>query len=388
MPLEEIMLVMFSIIAAPPVSIQDTGMYALSKDTPLFGGAYEISRGFVSFFTPSEYIQNIVSIILSPIFIILFIALAAYILYYVLRSYDRRYRAGIAEGQQLLLFKARQAGLSAYQFKILKGITDFLHLERPSLIADDPHLFERSIPRFLNYALGMGEKGESMVAICRDLVITYEKLYHRASIRRPLTLLSDCELNTLLVLSKSDGTHYISKIKSFTQENAILYVFARAMQLQAIVPGADLKGMLWRSGDAEYDFSSVVMSITGNEMEILLPKEMIRGNPVTHPLVDIVVPCTLTMIGSQGAPEGTVESEIYKLNETEALIRTKAPLDRGKTYAIGFTLSDFLIQSTALLMSERYITDRHAYYYNIRFSSISDAAKTVIGNHLVRHMFS
>jgi hypothetical protein len=382
------MLSIFTFGHVLPASLQDAEMYALGKDTPLFGGAYEISRGFVSFFTPDEYIQNILSIIFSPISIILFIALAAYILYYILRSYDRRYRSSIAEGQQLLLFKARQAGLSSYQFKILRGITDFLHLERPSLIADDPHLFERSIPRFLQYVISMGEKGESVVAICRDLVITYEKMYHRSSIRKPLSLLSDCELNTLLVISKSDGTHYIAKIKSYTQEDVVLHVFARPLQLQAIVPGADIKGMLWRSGDAEYDFSSVVISISGNEMEILLPREIVRGNPVTHPLVDIVMPCTLTIIGSQGESEGTIESDIFKLNETEALIRTRSPLDRTKTYSIGFMLSDFAIQSTALLMSERYITDRHAYYYNVRFSAISDAAKTVIGNYLVRHMFS
>jgi hypothetical protein len=374
-------------IAVIPSVVGGAGMYALNRDTPLFGDAYEISRGFVSFFTASEYIQNIVSIILSPIFIILFIAAVAYLLLYILRNYDRRYRSSIAEGQQLLLFKARQAGLSSYQFKILKGITDFLHLERPSLIADDPHLFERSIPRFLEYALRMGEEEESIVSICRDLVITYEKLYHRATIRKPLSSLSDCELNTLFVISKKDG-NYIAKIKSFTQTNAVVHVFARPAQLQSVVPGADIRCVLWRSGDAEYDFSSVVMSVTGNEMEILLPKELSRGNPVTHPLVDIVIPCTLSVFGNQGAQEGTAEADIFKLNETEALIRTKMPLDRSKTYSIGFTLSEFAIQSTALLMSERYITDRRAYYYNVRFSGISDAAKTVIGNHLLRHLFS
>jgi hypothetical protein len=363
-------------------------LYALDKDTPLFGGAYEISRGFFSFFTVDQYMQNLLAGLLSPFFILIFFGIGIYLLIKLVRKYNQSANADIAQGQQLLLFKAKQLGLSDYQFKILKGITDTLALAKPSAIIDDPRLFERSIARSISFAEKMGEKKDSMESICLDLIITYEKLYHHADIRKPLSSFNDLEINTLSGFCTENGIHFVAKLKSFERDKAIFFVFASREKLEKLIPGTDIKGLLWRSGDAEYDYKSVILSVEGNIAAIQNPVELNRGQPVPHPLIDIVIPCNISVKNQASTPSSPVEADIFKLNESEALIRSKTRIEHSKMYQIEFTVSDFTVRSDVLILRERYIADRHVFYYNLKFTDLSEAGRTVIGNHLTTHLFS
>jgi hypothetical protein len=363
-------------------------LYALDKDTPLFGGIYELSRGFFSVFTLDQYLQNLLAGIFSPFFIILFFAVGLYSLYRLLKKYNQSAKSAVAQGQQLLLFKAKQLGLSDYQFKILKGITDTLNLARPSAIITDPRLFERSIARSISFAEKMGEKRESMESICLDLIITYEKLYHHADIKKPLSSFSDLELNTLSGFCTDEGIHFVVKLKGFERDKAVFFVFASREKIEKLKPGTDIKGVIWRSGDAEYDYKSVILAVEGNIVSIQLPLEVNRGIPVPHPLIDIVVPCSISVKNQAGAVSSPVEADIFKLNESEALIRSKTRIEHSKMYQIEFTVSDFAVRSDIQILRERYIADRHVFYYNLKFTDLSEAGRTVIGNHLTKHLFS
>lgn len=378
----------FGLGSAPFIPVVKDWDWPGKLPNPQIGGSnLEISRGFVSMFTSDEYLQNLFANILSPIFFILIIALIAWLIYRLVRRYDQKVKDGIAQGQQLLLFKAKQMGLTDYQFKILKGITDMLHLEQPSAIMEDARLFERSVRSFLRYAAGMGESDDTLDSICRDLVITHEKLYHHADIRKPLSALKDLELNSLLVIRTEENLRFIGKLRACEKDTFLIQPFVAEKELQSLRPGLGVSAYLWRSGDAEYEFSSVMTLAHDGMIEVIAAGEFQRGQAVPHPLVDIVLPCTLSPKKGISAGAEQITADIFKLNESEAIVRCSEKLSHDHPYVIAFTVSDFTVRSDANVLSERYIADRHVFYFNIRFVGISDAAKTVISALITEHLF-
>jgi len=372
-------------------SASDLRLYNLKEGTPIFDSAIQISKGFASFFTADEYLQNVFSIIMSPLFFILLAGGVIYFIYRTMKKYDQGSKSETAQGQQLLLFKAKQIGLSNYQFKILNGITDMLHLEKPSLIMDDYRLFERSIERFVSFASKMGEKDASLESICRDLIITYEKIYHPADIRKPLTSIRDLEINTLTTLCLENHRFLIAKLRDFTKDRMMLRLFAKINEIESIEPGMDMRIIFWRSGDAEYEFKSVVLARNQSEVELQIPSELTRGQTVPHPLVDIVIPCTLIEKSSLTGNESSgkkIQTDIFKINEYEALIRCGIKLEHSQNYSIEFTMSGFTVRSDVQILRERFIADRKIYYFNLKFVGISEAARTIISNFITEHLFA
>ena len=355
---------------------------------PQIGGSnLEMSRGFVSFLTSDEYLQNVLTFIISPIFFILLTAFIAWLIYRMVRRYDTKIKDGIARGQQLLLFKAKQRGLTDYQFKMLKGITDMLRLEKPSLIMDDPHLFEKSIRSFVPYATGMGEHDETIQSICRDLVITYEKIYHHAEVRRPLSALADLDINSLIAIRTEENMRFIGKLRITEKGNFRIRPFMQEKEMQSLRPGLGITAFFWRAGDAEYEFSSVITQINEGLIDVIATGEFQRGQSVPHPLIDIVIPCTVTPPAGTASQEKEITADIFKLNESEAIIRTGEKLSHEHPYVLSFMISDFTVRTDVAVLSERYIADRHIFYFNLRFSKISDAAKTVISAYITEHLF-
>jgi len=363
----------------------------LSRDTPIFGRAIELSKGFASVFTPDDYLQNFISGILSPILLLSLFALFIWAGYRIIQKYQRAENLEMLQGQQLLLFKTKQLGITQYQYKILKGITDILHLEKPAEILRDPLLFERSIIRFLAFATKMGENKESFESICKDLIITYEKIYHFVDIRKPLSELRELEVNTLIAIETNEGNFFICKIRSQTREGFAIRVFSMAKDLERLTPGTDLRVFFWRSGDAEYEFRSIVIDNDNGDTIIQIPNDFTRGHSVPHPLVDIMLPCTVSNPPVPGTVEGTPESfpaDIFKLNEYEAIIRCSSKLDHAHHYIIDFTVNDFAIRTDMQILRERFIADRKIYYFNVKFTDLSEAGKTVIGNYIINHLFT
>ncbi|MGL4370204.1 MAG: hypothetical protein ACRCUT_11135 [Spirochaetota bacterium] len=320
---------------------------------------------------------------LALVFFILLIVCIVWIAYRIIKRYNDTIKREISKGQQLLLFKAKSRGLSDYQFKILKGITDFLQLEKPSLIAEDPLLFERSIGRFLRYAVKMGERTDSLESICSDLVITYEKLYHYADIRKPILQVRDCEINTLLSIGTEDNNRFIGKIRECGKDNFTVHIFAFPEDLKKITPGLGITVFFWRAGDAPYTFHSVITGITGSAIEFLAAGELQRGQSVPHPLINMIIPCIILQPGS----EEKITADIFKMNETEAQIRCSQKLAHDTKYIIEFSLSGFAVRTDVRILRERYIADRHIFYFNIKMENLSEAAKNVVSNFITEHLF-
>jgi hypothetical protein len=366
-------------------------LYNLSSDAPIIDRALEISRGFASIFTADAYLQNILGTILSPLFLFLVIIVIAWFVYSRAKKYNHNVKSDILQGQQLLLFKAKQIGLSDYQIKILKGITDILHLSQPSIITDDPILFERSISRFLSFATRMGENRESVESICKDLIITYEKIYHKADIRKPLSHLRELETNTLLTIISDDGYCFVGKIRSQTRDSFVVKIFAAQRESAILKPGLDIRVIFWRSGDADYEFSSIIISSDGSELELQIAHEFTRGQSVPHPPVDVMLPCSIHMRPAVITKESggtTIQADIFKLNEFEAVIRCKTRLEHTQKCSIEFSIDDFAVRSEVQILRERYIADRKIYYFNLKFTDLSEAGRTIIGNFIISHLFA
>ena len=378
---------MTSWLAAKSIILTSTGYVSKLENPPVPDKMIEISKGFASYFTGDSYLQNIIAAVLSPLFFIFLVACVLWIAYRIFHRYNDKIKSDISQGQQLLLFKARQMGLNDYQFKILKGITDILVLPKPSIIADQPALFEKSIVKFLDFASGMGESQLSLEAICRDLVITYEKLYHHTEIRKPLSRLPDLEINTMMSIDTEAGNRFTGKLRSTEKNNFSLQVFMKQEDISTLKPGLGMSLYFWRAGDAEYSFSSIIVGVKGPVIDILNTGEFVRGQSVPHPLIDMVMPCSLSVASETSGEESVIETDIFKMNEFEVLIRCKEKLRHDKKYTLHFTVSDFTIATDVQILRERYISDRHIFYFSLKFVGLSDAARTVISNFINDHLF-
>ena len=332
-------------------------------------------------------IPDIIGISLTLLFLLLILG------FYLLFRYNQSLQSKKSQAQQLFLFKTRQLGLSNFQVRMLNGIVDTLRLADPMKIMEGPELFESAIGSFLTLLSEKHEKGESLAPICQDLIITYEKLYHPTAFRRPLERISDIEDRQLLYLTTRDETVFIGKLIKKEDSRFVLQVFRSPQRIVTIREGEPLTVFLWRAGDAEYTFNSKLLAVGPNTVEIEVPQEFDRGKEVRHPFVDVIIPCIITELIA--AQEGQREEQrtpvemngiIYKLHADELIMRIPRKLDYNKTYVISFTLADFKMRITAIIIAERTIHEENVYYNTFRFIEISDAAKAILKKYISEHL--
>lgn len=332
-------------------------------------------------------IPDILGITLTLLFLLLILG------FYLLFRYNQSLQSKKSQAQQLFLFKTRQLGLSNFQVRMLNGIVDTLRLADPMKIMEGPELFESAIGNFLVYLAEKHEKEESLASICQDLIITYEKLYHPTAFRRPLERIGDIEDKQLLYLVTQDETIFIGKLLKKENGSFVLQVFRSPQSILKIKGGDALTVFLWRAGDAEYTFNSKLLAIGPNTVEIEVPQEFNRGKEVRHPFVDVIIPCIITELitiqdGQKDEARTPAEMNgiVYKLHEDELIMRIPRKLDYNKTYIINFTLSDFKMKITAIIIAERTIHEENVYYNTFRYIEVSDAAKGILKKYIAEHL--
>ena len=371
------------------VSLFSADLFALQRDTPIATPSIqELSQGFASFFSSDKLTQNFISGILSPFMIICFIAVIAYICYRIIKYIDFREKQKQLYVQQLIMFKAKEKGLSNYQIKILRGITEILRREEAIELMGEPLIFEKYIKNFIKYIKQINTGNDTLETICRDIITIYEKIYHGNDIRRPLSSSAEIEKNTLLAVSSEKGDWYICKVKGVDIDDYILYIIntASGKDIQ-FASEEEVNGIFFRGGDAEYRFSSVVVNNTGSLLKMNIPEKLERGEAVPHPLINVNIPCEITRPGKPGEEWDTIAADLFRLNETEAVIRIDTRLKHGDGNEINFNISDFVIHSDIHVIGEKHISDLGTYYYNVKFTNISDAAKKVIYTFLESTLF-
>jgi len=371
------------------VSVYSINLYALDRDTQVATPwIQEMSQGFASVFTSDKLAQNFISGLLSPFIIIVFIALVAYVIYRIIKYMDFLEKQKQHYVQQLILFKAKEKGLSNYQIKVLRGITEILRRDEAIRIMGEPLLFEKYIKDFIQYIKQIKTGNETLETICRDIITIYEKIYHGNDIRRPLPSPSEIEKNTVMAINSEKGDWFICKLRTASVDSLILYIInTPSEKIIHFVPGENVNAIFFRGGDAEYRFSTEIINHEGSLLKLKLPEKLERGEPVPHPLVNVNLTCEISKPGAPGEEREILQADIFRLNETEAVVRLESILKHGTGNEISFQISDFTVHSEVQVISEKQISKHGTYYYNLKFVNISDAAKKVIYNFLESTLF-
>jgi len=366
-----------------------TDLYALERDTPIATPwIQEMSRGFASFFSTDKVIQNTISGITTPFMILLIIVTLGYICYRIIKYIDFREKQKKLYIQQLIMFKAKEKGLTNYQIKILKGIIDILSRDEAVEIMGEPLIFEKYIRNFIKYIKQIGAGEETFETICSNIITIYEKIYHGNDIRRPLASPAELEKNTLLAVNSEKGDWYICKLKNVENKCYILYIINASSEKEIRFDAGDEVNILFfRGGDAEYRFDSSIIINEGSLLKIRIPEKLERGEPVPHPLVDVNIQCEIIKPGITDEEIAPIEADLFRLNETEAVIRIDTRLKHGSNNEIKFTISGFLIHAGMHVIGEKNLSGTGTYYYNIKFTSISEAATKVIYTFLESTLF-
>lgn len=312
------------------------------------------------------------------------------ILFLVLFRYNLYFKRQKMHAQQLFLFKTKQLGLTNFQIKILNGLANTLKLKDSINLLRNPDLFESSLGKFLSFLREQEEQEESLHAISIDIIKTYEKLYHPESYKKPLDRIQDLEVDILTCFFTEERGAYIGRVLEKDDKSISLKIFGNPDLLQESID-APIKVYLWRKGDAEYTFNSKIINIENDMLYIELPEEFIRGEEVRHPYVDTIIPCTVSNMLAQGEKEARDKSEkingtIYKLNEFESVLRLASKLDYEKNYALEFELSDFKINISSKVISDRTITEENISYYTFRFIEMSEPAKNILTRYIKEHL--
>ncbi len=311
--------------------------------------------------------------------IIIVLIITAYCLY----KYNLRLNERILHARLLFQFKIKQFGLTGMQKRIVNHIVETRKLKDPQIIFKNPDMFEESMGDILSYfKSGTTEEGESFVNICKDIVITYEKLYHHSFAKKPIEKISDIEEGIMLYFYLNPSAVYVGKLIEKNDSKIILQLFRHTRHLQEIEIDSTYDFFLWRSGDAEYMFRAKLLSYDDSRVVIEMPAEFTRGKEVRRPYIDVFVECTLSIpeelkTGSDEAT-GQIPATIVKLNENEFVIRLSQKLDYRIKYAVDFKIEDFKVNAPVQLMADKTISEGDIHYYTCKIIELSDAAKRVL----------
>lgn len=153
------------------------------------------------------------------------------------------------------------------------------------------------------------------------------------------------------------------------------------------IQGEYVNVIFFRGGDAEYRFSTTIITNEGSILKLNIPEKLERGEQVPLPLTNVNLPCEISKPGAVGEEWTKVEADIFRLSETEAVIRLNTKLKHENDNEINFQISGFSVHSEIMIIGEKHIPKQETFYYNIKFANISYAAKRVIYTYLEGILF-
>ncbi len=316
------------------------------------------------------------------VILFLVVGLIFLILKYIQHQKDRQ-----LHDYNLFLFRTKRLGLSNFQIKVLNNIINILHLSNPSDILRDPELFEEATGKFLTFLKNQHEEEKSFSSICKDLTITYEKLYHGVRFKKPLNSLMELEINQLLYFNTAGEETFFGKILSISNNGITLKLFRSPKELQALVEPQPVKFYIWRVGDAEYTFDTMTEELEGNLLTVIIPESFTRDKEFRHPYLDVIIPCTVK-INAGGTKEEIKEENgtVFKINDYEAVVRLGDKMDYKEQYALSFAINEFKFDILTQIISSRTIAEGNVFYYTMKFEDISEAARNVLKNYIYEHL--
>jgi hypothetical protein len=342
----------------------------------------ELSRGFMSSRTPFEQGASLSVLILFFVLLILIVVIV--MLYLKLRKADSD--IGNVDKHRKMLINSIKKHLTGSQIKLLEDISVMLKLENAEKLFHDTFFFEHSIDRFLKLKFETGDINESMDLLYRSIVETYEKIYHFSKITTPLNNISDLEINRLIYIISHDNRFFIGKLVSASNHFKI-DILGGVNHLDSLYPYSDIICYIWRAGDAHYNFKSSILLIDGRQLEITIPETFKRFEDEHHPLIDVNLECSIFMQNnltseSQNEPSKKISGVIFKLNESELILRSNEKLEFYKGYTVSFQLNEYNLVVDANIIRDRILKDTQVHYYNFKTIKISPESKNIIRKHI------
>lgn len=339
----------------------------------------EMSRGFRSWHSP---FQSDVYLIYVGVFIIISLLFVAIAFLYV-RLKNTESGAGKVEKYRRMLVNSIKKHLTTAQFKIIKDISSILHFENPVKIFEDKHYFEKAIDRLLEYRFESGDITESMDLLCRDIVVTYEKIYHFSEMSAPLENLNGLEINRLIYIISQDNRFFIGKLISREESQSIDIVVLNGLSASSsLLPSSPVTCYTWRSGDAHYIFKTVISRADGLKLELKLPDTFRRFEDDHHPLIEVNLECVVFIEKNKFTEPVRENGMIMMLNESEIVLRCSENLEFFSRYPVEFTMDDFVFSIEAQVIRGKFIKETNIYYYNFKIVNLSPQAKNVIRKHI------
>jgi len=288
---------------------------------------------------------------------------------------------------QLFLFKLKKLGLSNFQIKIINNMLSILRLGESNRVLTETDLFEDGVGRFLGFLKDKNEPEETLESICRDISAINDKLFHHYIARKPIERLVDIDLEQILYFITEFKYVYMGKIISKSAKGLDIRMFRSPRQVSELSPGIQIKVFIWRSGDAEYIFTSRTLEQKKNILTISISDDLVRGKEFRHPYIDVIVPATLTPVKeSPSAEEEITSGTILKINEFEAVMRLSRKLNYNLNYEIDFEILEFHIRSKSTLIASRTIEEENSIYYTLKFDDMSETAKNILKKYIYDHL--
>lgn len=317
------------------------------------------------------------------ILIIVVLSLTIYILY----KYNLKVKEEALKANLLFQFKIKKYGLTGLQRRIINHIVELQKLKDMQIIFIRPDLFEASIGDILTYMKDVSEDKNSLVNVCKDLIITYEKLYHHTEVRKPIDRISDIGPGVLLYFYLDPSVVYVGKLLHNDDAKMNLQVFRSRSELPEIKVGETYNFYFWRAGDAEYIFNSEVILYELGQVTIKTPSEFTRGKEVRRPYVDVLLQCSLIVTdplyhsATLEEPK-SIPSTILKMNEHEVVMRQTEKLDFKYNYTINFEIDEFKVIAIVKVIADKTIVEGNVHYYTCKIEEISEAAKEILHKYL------
>jgi len=292
----------------------------------------------------------------------------------------------LINNQQLFLFRMKRMGLSNFQIKILTNMVSILHIQNNTELLDNHQLFEKAVGKFLHFLRLQNESEKSIESICHDIVIIYEKCYSQTLYKKPLE--SPLNLDTgQLIYFKADKQVYLGKIKGIEKTNIIIELFRTPQELKSLIKDAIAHVFIWRIGDAQYSFVSIIKDVGGRIASIAVPEEINRDRELRHPYVDIIIPVKITKahpgVSEDNSP---INSTLYKLNDYEIIFRVNSTLDYSKEIVLEFKLFDIELSVECKIIADHIIHDEKIIYYTAKFISLTEVQSKIIKQYMAEHL--
>ncbi len=292
-----------------------------------------------------------------------------------------------AHDYQLFLFRMKKMGLTSFQIKLINNMAANLQLDNPVVLLTDQSRFEKALAGFLAFLRSKKEGRETLVSICRELTITFDRLYSETGYLPPLEKISELEINQMVYFFIPSGDVYLGLLTERNDTFFTLRLFRPKGELAQLVPDTPLNVFFWRVGDAEYSFDARVTGLENQTLRISMPESFKREREARHPYLEIMLNAELVLVPPRPVIEPVYyKATIFRINDYEAVLRVPAQLNFQSQYRLEFELAGYKFSINCRLVAGRTVTEGELNYYTLKYIDMSEASKKVLLAYVHDHL--